>query len=194
MASLRRKGKVYYVRFRTDDGRQTERKVGPDKSVALKIKRDLETKLVNVKLGLETSQADGERIPISQHVESYVANLEARGHVLEHTRLVRQRLEWFLAETKITRLSQLRPALADQALSTLRKAALLDLGERKLKDLDRPVRLFQLTAPGPDPRPPRAAAQPAARAARQTRWPLRPGRCRGSCPSVWGFSWPVRGS
>ena len=68
MASLRRKGKVYYVRFRTDDGRQTERKVGPDKSVALKIKRDLETKLVNVKLGLETSQADGERIPISQHV------------------------------------------------------------------------------------------------------------------------------
>lgn len=81
MASLRRKGKVYYVRFRTDDGRQTERKVGPDKSVALKIKRDLETKLVNVKLGLETSQADGERIPISQHVESYVANLEARGRV-----------------------------------------------------------------------------------------------------------------
>ena len=126
MASLRRKGKVYYVRFRTDDGRQTERKVGPDKSVALKIKRDLETKLVNVKLGLETSQADGERIPISQHVESYVANLEARGRVLEHTRLVRQRLEWFLAETKITRLSQLRPALADQALSTLRKAGKSD--------------------------------------------------------------------
>ena len=38
---------------------------------------------------------------------------------------------------------------------------LLDLGERTLKDLGRPVRLFQLAAPGLDTRAPSAAGQPA---------------------------------
>src|SRR5215467_2620079 len=37
---------------------------------------------------------------------------------------------------------------------------LVDLGERKLKDLDRPVRLFELAAPGLDSRVPPAAGQP----------------------------------
>jgi predicted ATPase/class 3 adenylate cyclase len=39
---------------------------------------------------------------------------------------------------------------------------LIDLGERKLKDLDRPVRLFQLAAPGLDTRAPPDAGQRAA--------------------------------
>jgi class 3 adenylate cyclase len=39
---------------------------------------------------------------------------------------------------------------------------LVDLGERRLKDLDRPVHLFQLAAPGLDPRAPLAAEQPGA--------------------------------
>jgi class 3 adenylate cyclase len=38
--------------------------------------------------------------------------------------------------------------------------ALVDLGERKLKDLDRPVRLFQLAAPGLDTGGPPAAGRP----------------------------------
>ena len=41
---------------------------------------------------------------------------------------------------------------------------LVDLGERQLKDLDRPVRLFQLAAPGLDTLAPPAAGQPAGRA------------------------------
>ena len=39
---------------------------------------------------------------------------------------------------------------------------LVDLGERTLKDLDRPVRLFELAAPGLQARDAPAAAQPAA--------------------------------
>ena len=39
---------------------------------------------------------------------------------------VRKRLTWFLEETKITRLSQLRPSLADTALKTLRDAGKSD--------------------------------------------------------------------
>jgi hypothetical protein len=44
MASLRRKGKVWYVRVRDESGRQREVKAGPDKSCAQSIARDLESK------------------------------------------------------------------------------------------------------------------------------------------------------
>ena len=37
MASLRKKGKVWYVRVRDESGRQREVKAGPDKSVAQSI-------------------------------------------------------------------------------------------------------------------------------------------------------------
>ena len=46
---------------------------------------------------------------------------------------------------------------------------LVDLGERELKDLDRPVRLFQLAAPGLDTRDPPAAGQPGGGIAATTR-------------------------
>ena len=39
--------------------------------------------------------------------------------------------------------------------------ALVDVGEHRLKDLDRPVRLFQLSAPGLDPQAPGAGERPA---------------------------------
>ena len=38
MASLRRRGKVWYVRVRDECGRQREVKAGPDKSVANQMK------------------------------------------------------------------------------------------------------------------------------------------------------------
>jgi class 3 adenylate cyclase/tetratricopeptide (TPR) repeat protein len=49
---------------------------------------------------------------------------------------------------------------------------LLDLGERKLKDLDRPVRLFQLAASGLDTRAPPAPEQRAGESAHHTLPPL----------------------
>ncbi len=64
--------------------------------------------------------------PIAQHVEEYVRGLEAKGCVEGHVDGVQKRLTWFLEETKITRLSQLRPSLADTALKTLRDAGKSD--------------------------------------------------------------------
>ena len=52
---------------------------------------------------------------------------------------------------------------------------LLDVGERKLKDLDRPVRLFQLAAPGLDPQgspKPRTPKTPRTPGSRRV-WPVR---------------------
>ena len=66
MASLRKKGKVWYVRVRDESGRQREVKAGPDKSVANQMKRDLESKTQRIKAGVldprEADAMDAERI------------------------------------------------------------------------------------------------------------------------------------
>jgi integrase len=130
MASLRKKGKVWYVRVRDESGRQREVKAGPDKSVAQSIACDLESKVRRIKAGVldprEADCLDAERIPITQHVADYVRNREDKGFCPDHLENVRKRLGWFLEETKIARLSQLRPSLADSALKALRDAGRSD--------------------------------------------------------------------
>ncbi len=124
MASLQRRGKQWYVRLRDECGRERSIKAGPDKSVANQIKRDLESKIQRIKAGVldprEADCLDAERIPIARHVADYIQNLEARGACPEHLVNVKKRLGWFLEETKISRLSQLRPSLAESALAALR--------------------------------------------------------------------------
>ena len=115
MASLRKKGKVWYVRVRDESGRQRQVKAGPDKSVAQSIKRDLEGKIQRVKAGTldprEAGCLDAERIPITQHMEEYVRGLEAKGCVPEHVDGVQKRLAWFLEE------SQDHPAVSTSPLA-----------------------------------------------------------------------------
>ena len=45
MASLCKKGRMWYVRLRDETGRERSIKAGPDKSVANQMKRDLESKV-----------------------------------------------------------------------------------------------------------------------------------------------------
>src|SRR5208337_3546964 len=123
MASLRRRGKIWYVRSRDEYGSQQEVKAGPDKSVAQRIQRSIESRLALIRAGCldprESDAADAERRPLDQHVEEYLADLKSRctpAHLVN----VRKQLEWFVAETKITRLSQIRPSLATTALMNLR--------------------------------------------------------------------------
>ena len=124
MASLRKRGKHWYCRYRDIDGRQKEVKCGPDKSVANQMAIKLESKRCQARAGTldprESDAIDAERHPITKHVADYIKNLEARGCVPEHVGNVRRRLEWFLGQTKIGRLSQIRPSLAVAALKTLR--------------------------------------------------------------------------
>lgn len=125
MASLRRRNKTWYVRFRDEHGQQKEQKAGPDKSVAQRIQRSIESRLALVKAGCldprEADAADAERVPLAQHVEEYLADLQSRC-TPAHEVNVRKQLEWFVAETKIARLSQIRPSLASTALMTLRNS------------------------------------------------------------------------
>jgi hypothetical protein len=129
MASLRKRGANWYVRYRDANGKQTEVKAGP-KGVAQTIANELETKIRRVRLGLldprEAAYNDPERVHITSHVEDYVQHIEASGRVPEHVVSVRRRLQWFLDESKITRLSQLKPSIATIALKSLRDAGKSD--------------------------------------------------------------------
>ena len=123
MASLRKRSGNWYVRFRDEHGQQKEQKCGPDKSVAQRIGRSIESRLALIKAGCldprEADAADAERRPLAQHVEEYLADLQSRctpAHLVN----VRKQLAWFMAETKVTRLSQIRPSLATTALAKLR--------------------------------------------------------------------------
>jgi len=123
MASLRKRKSAWYVRFRDEYGAQKEVKAGPDKSVAQRIQRGIESRLALLKAGLldprEADAADAERVPLTHHVDEYLTDLQSRA-TPAHLVNVRKQLAWFVAETKITRLSQIRPSLATTALNTLR--------------------------------------------------------------------------
>ena len=93
--------------------------------MAQRIQRSIESRLALVKAGCldprEADAADAERVPLAQHVEEYLADLQSRC-TPAHEVNVRKQLEWFVAETKIARLSQIRPSLASTALMTLRNS------------------------------------------------------------------------
>jgi hypothetical protein len=88
----------------------------------------LEDRGNGLKLGTLNVAKDGaikaERIPITQHVADYVQGLQATGRVPDHITNVKWRLQWFVEETGITRLSQLRPHIVEIALKTLRHGSI----------------------------------------------------------------------
>ena len=124
MASIRKRGRIWYVRSRDETGRQIERKAGPDRGVALQIKRDTESTQAKIKAGIvdarDISAMDAERIPLTQHVEDYLRFLTAKGCVPDHVTAVAIKLDWLLRQTGALRLSQLRPSLVTEALAELK--------------------------------------------------------------------------
>ena len=130
MASIRKRGKTWYVRARDETGRQIERKAGPDKSVANQIKRDMESTLSKIKAGIldprDVSAIEAERVPLVQHVEDYLRFLAAKGCVPDHVKAVRIKLEWLLRKTGVIRLSQLKASLVVEALAELKASGRSD--------------------------------------------------------------------
>ncbi len=130
MASLRRRGKQWYCRYRTADGQQKEQKCGPDKSVANQIKRDFESTQAKIRAGIldprDVSAIEAERVPLSQHVDDYLRFLAAKGCVPDHVKAVRIKLEWLVRQTGALRLSQLRPSLVVESLAKLKASGRSD--------------------------------------------------------------------
>jgi integrase len=119
-----KKGEYWYIRYRDETGKQTERKASRDKAVAKSMMAKLEDRLSGIKLGtLDAREADcieAQQIPLSEHVEDFIRTLQGRGCVPEHVDGMSKRLTWLMEETKITRLSQIRLSLALDALKDFR--------------------------------------------------------------------------
>jgi integrase len=122
MASLRKRGKVWYVRYRDPHGKQIETKAGPDKSVAQRIARELESRVSAIKAGVadprEQSWAENERKPLTDHVHDWASYLLHKGDVARHVRQSQTRVLRLIESAKIQRISGLtistiQPALAD---------------------------------------------------------------------------------
>lgn len=77
MASIRRRGRFYYVRFRTAEGRQSEVKASSDRQVARQLAKDIESNITRERLGLldprQAAYADAERVHIATHVKTTFA-------------------------------------------------------------------------------------------------------------------------
>jgi integrase len=130
MASYRKRGNVWYCRFRDETGRQKEVKCGTDKQAARRLGSELESRVARVKAGTEDPEQarfdlEGRR-PLAEHVADHVRHQEGSGHHPRHVQQVRQKLEWFASVMGATRLSHITPSGTTDALATLRKRGMSD--------------------------------------------------------------------
>ncbi len=130
MASLRKRGRFWYVRLRDECGKQKEVKASPDRGVANQIKRDLESTQAKIKAGIldprDVSAIEAERVPLAKHVDDYLRFLTAKGCVPDHVNAVRIKLKWLLRKTGVIRLSQLKASLVVEALAELKASGRSD--------------------------------------------------------------------
>jgi integrase len=123
MASLRKRGKVWYYRFTDENGEKCSQKGCPDKKATEQLARDAETLVAMRKAG--RSDPAAERFaecackPIAEHVDDFAASMNARGRDAKHTRTTRTYVERIVAQAKADHLSDLTPSAVELALGAI---------------------------------------------------------------------------
>ena len=124
MASLRKRGKTWYARYRDAHGKQIETKCGPDRSMALRIANGLESQVRAIKTGTadprEAGWAEAERKPLTDHVHDWHAGLIARERNSNYADLARDRVLRLIETTRAQRISQLTLSAVQIAVGELR--------------------------------------------------------------------------
>jgi site-specific recombinase XerD len=127
MASLTKRGKVWYCRDRDETGRQITIWCGPDKSVAQRIKRERESRRALIKSGLadprEQQWAEAEQRPITEHIAAWSAYLSAKGACSRHCEQSAQRVSRLCELAGISRLSQINLGSIQSSLADLKLLA-----------------------------------------------------------------------
>ncbi len=105
MASLRKRGKTWYARYRDAHGKQIETKCGPDRSMAQRIANGLESQVHAIKTGTadprEARWAEAERKPLNDHVNDWHAYLTSKKNVPKHCDQSRDRVLRLIQSAKI---------------------------------------------------------------------------------------------
>jgi integrase len=141
MASLRKRGRVWYFRFVDADGVKHERKGCPDKRVTEEMAREAESVAARGRAGLIDIKAEGFRDqnarPASAHLDDFEAALRARGGTAKHARLFTERARRVLALARGARLEVIdipRRSTKEQREVTASAVAKI-LDEMRLSDL-----------------------------------------------------------
>ena len=123
MASLRKRGKVWYFRHTDADGIKREEKGCPDKRTTEEMARQAENEAAKIRAGLIDPKAErlaeAGRRPIMEHLEEYVANLKAKGDEPKHVQLTRTYAARILESARIQRIADLAPSVVLDALARL---------------------------------------------------------------------------
>src|SRR4051794_28579260 len=96
MASLRKRGKVWYYRFTDADGVKREQKGCGDKRATEELARAAESEAAKVRAGLidprQAAYAAHEARPLADHLADFHAYLTAKGTTRKHALLSRNRV------------------------------------------------------------------------------------------------------
>ena len=124
MASLRKRGRVWYYRYVDADGVQHERKGCPDRRETEAMAASLESEASKVKAGIVDTRdlafRDADRKALAEHLADWRSAMIAKGRTLPHANLSHNRAAKVAALAKADRLSRLGPAAIQAALSTLK--------------------------------------------------------------------------
>ena len=124
MASLRKRGKVWYFRYIDADGIQRERKGYADKRETERFAASFEVQAGRVKAGLSDPKAErfagSERKPIATHQTDFIASMTAKGGDPKHVRQTDRYLGRVLDMAKVRNVSGLVPSAVMEAVKTLR--------------------------------------------------------------------------
>ncbi|MBV8076675.1 MAG: tyrosine-type recombinase/integrase [Planctomycetaceae bacterium] len=124
MASVRKRGTSWYVRYRDERGKQVELKAGPDRGMAKRVAAEVESRVRAIKAGVldprEKQWADAERIPLVTHVQDWADSLTAKGRTPRYAELARNRVLRLIGMARASRLSHLSLSGIQAAVGDLR--------------------------------------------------------------------------
>jgi integrase len=168
MASLRKRGRVWYFKFIDGDGRPVERKGCPDRRATEEMARAAESEAAKIRAGLtdprELAHRQHEARPLSEHVRDWHAFLVGKGSTQQHADLSRNRVNRLIDLARAKRLPDLSPSRVQAALKAIRDEG---VSLRSVHHYTRAVKGFSrwlwrdgraredtlahLTSPNPDP-------------------------------------------
>ena len=124
MASLRKRGKLWYYRFVDADGVKQERKGCADKRATQEMAGHVEREAAREKAGLidprEAAYARHETRPLTDHLEDWHAFLTGKGSTRQHALLSRNRSMRLIDLARATRIGDLSPSRVQAALASVR--------------------------------------------------------------------------
>ncbi len=141
MASLRKKGKVWYFRFTDSEGVKKERKGCPDRRATEEMGRAAETQAAKIRAGMVAPEdvrlAEHGRRSLGSHLGDFHAQLLARGNTAKHAALTLDRARRVSALALGASLSQIDPPRSALKPERERAASVCSelLGSGRLSDL-----------------------------------------------------------